>query len=112
MTPLDLALKYMDLVFKTGKLDLLRNILAEDLQFTGPFFSFKKAIDYINSLKEDPPKDFKYEMIKTFSDDTFACLVYWFSKPGIRTIMTQVFEIKNEKITKILLVFDKEVFKQ
>jgi hypothetical protein len=93
-------------------LDQLQEILAVDMQFRGPFHHYHQATDYINSLKSDPPENFRYEMIKTYSDDTSACLVYRFSKPGIKTIMTQIFEVKNDKITHILLVFDTKDFRQ
>ncbi|MEQ9216723.1 MAG: nuclear transport factor 2 family protein [Cyclobacteriaceae bacterium] len=88
MTPLELAKKYMQCVFKTGNLEELREILSDDLQFSGPFFNFDSADAYINSLREDPPKDFKYEIIKSYSDDSSVCLVYQFSKPGITTYGT------------------------
>jgi hypothetical protein len=112
MNPLELAHEYMNLVFTTCELDLLRNILAEELSFIGPYFTYNKAEDYIDSLKADPPEAFKYEMIKAYEDSTSACLVYRFWKPGIHTIMTQIFEAQNDKITRILLVFDTGAFRQ
>ena len=111
MTPIELALKYMELIFTNGQPSRLHDILAEDMQFRGPFYHFNKANDYINSLKMDPPENFKYEMIKSYSDETSSCLVYHFSKPGISTIMSQLFEVRSNKITRILLVFDSQVFK-
>ena len=110
MTPLELAEKYMDCVFKTGNLEELRNILSDDLQFRGPFFHFDSADDYVNSLRNDPPENFEYEILKSYTDNSSACLVYQFSKPGVSTPMTQTFEAIDGKISSILLIFDTGVF--
>ena len=110
MTPLKLAEKYMDCVFKTGDLEVLRNILADDLKFSGPFFNFDSADDYVNSLRNDSPEDFEYEIIKRYEDNTSACILYQFSKPGISTSMTQTFWTKNGKISSIMLIFDTGAF--
>lgn len=108
--PLELAEKYMNCVFRTGDLEELRNLLSDDLQFRGPFFSFDSANDYVNSLRKDPPENFEYEVIKSYSDEFSACLVYRFSKPGVSTVMTQTFETTHGKISSILLVFDTGAF--
>lgn len=110
MKPLDLALEYMDVVFGGKDIERLSNLLADQFSFQGPFFKFDSAVDYINSLKADPPKDFGYTMISTFEDEASACLVYRFSKPGVDTPMVQLFKINNGKISKILLVFDTAPF--
>lgn len=112
MEPLKLAQKYMDIVFRTGNFDQLRQILADDLKFRGPLYNFDTAGNYINSMKTDPPKDFEYKMIKTYEDNSSACLVYEFAKPGVSTIMTQTFEVEHDKIKSILLVFDTANFRQ
>ncbi len=112
MTPLELAEKYMQCVFKTGNLEELRSVLTDDLQFRGPFFNFDSANAYIKSLRDDPPKDFEYKIIKRYSDDSSACLIYQFSKPNITTPMAQTFEVVNGKIKSILLIFDTRPFQQ
>ena len=109
---MDLALQYIDIVFGKEDIDRLTNLLADQFSFQGPFFKFDSAADYINSLKADPPEGFGYTMISTFEDETSACLVYKFSKPGIDTPMAQLFETDNGKISKILLVFDSAPFLQ
>ena len=110
MKALELALKYMECVFQTNEFENLRDILAEDLKFKGPFFSFNSANDYINSLQKDPPLGFNYKIIKTYEDNSSACLIYKFSKPGVTTTMMQVFKTDEERIKDILLVFDTAVF--
>ena len=112
MTPLELAQKYMDCIFETGSLEKLRSILCDDLVFNGPLYKFRSADSYINSLRNDPPKDFNYRLIKSYGDETAACLLYEFSKPGVSTPMSQLFETRNGKISHILLVFDADKFKR
>ncbi len=110
MTPLKLAKKYMACVFKAVDFDELRSILADDLQFDGPFFNFDTADDYVDSLRSAPPQGFEYEEIRCYEDDSSANLVYLFSKPGISTAMSQTFWTNHGKITRILLIFDTGVF--
>lgn len=110
MTPLELAQEYMDIVFKMDDLERLRKILSDDLEFNGPLYQFNSADAYISSMQANPPRDFSYEMIKTYEDHTSACLVYQFSKPGISVPMVQTFEIQNDKIRYMLLVFDTQAF--
>ncbi len=110
MKPLDLALRYMHLVFITGDFDALWNILGLDLKFKGPVFEFESAEAYIKSMQENPPDRFEFEVLQTFENESSACLVYQFSKPGVSTLMTQTFKTKDQKINEILLVFDRKDF--
>lgn len=110
MTPLELAKKYMDCVFKTGDLEELRSILSDELQFKGPFFNYNTADDYVNSLRNDPPKNFDYKILNSYADNSSACLIYRFSKPGVSTTMSQTFEALDGKISSILLIFDTRAF--
>ncbi|WP_346755116.1 hypothetical protein [Splendidivirga corallicola] len=110
MTPLQLALKYMDIVFSNGDMMQLKGILAQDLVFNGPFHQSNTAKDYIDSMVEAPPEDFEYKLIQSFETASSACLIYEFIKPGVSTTMAQVFEIKNDKIIEIQLIFDTAAF--
>lgn len=106
MNPLNLALKYMQIVYKSEDYDQLNEILREDCIFSGSLYTFNSAQSYIDSLKKDPPNDFKYEIVNSYQDNNSACLIYNFRKPGIKTKMAQVFEISQNKITTIQLIFD------
>jgi len=112
MKPLDLALQYMDLFFNGDDVEALRPLLAGDFRFEGPFYTYDSADAYIAALKADPPEDFAYELMHAFENESSACLVFEFTKPGIRIPMIQLFEIKENKITKVLLIFDTGVFTQ
>jgi hypothetical protein len=110
MKPLEFAQKYMDILFSETDFDELKHLLAEDIQFRGPFYQCDSANDYLNALKSDPPKDFHYDIIQSYEDQSSACLIYQFSKPGVTTPMAQMFEIENDKIKKIALIFDSGAF--
>jgi len=110
MKPLELAKRYMEIFFSGVNFDELGKLFAKDFTFVGPFYRFESAEAYINSLKSDPPKDLKYKIMKTFEEETSVCLVYQFSKPGVTTYMTQIFEVDGGKIKKIVLTFDAGAF--
>lgn len=112
MRPLDLAMKYMEIFFSGDDLDELGPLFAPEFTFRGPFFSFDSGKEYIRSLKKDPPKDFDYTIIRSFEDESSACLVYQFSKPGVSVPMAQLFECRNGKISSILLIFDTRAFSE
>jgi len=106
MKPLKIALKFLDTFYHEEDPELLHELLRDDLVFEGPLYEFTSAEDYIESLRQDPPKEIEYRIIKSFSDDSSVCLYYEFIKPGIRTPMAQIFDIDNDKISRIRLVFD------
>ncbi|MCG8361733.1 MAG: nuclear transport factor 2 family protein [Pseudanabaenales cyanobacterium] len=110
MGPLDLAQKYMEIFFSGRDIADLSHLFSTDFTFSGPFYEFDSAADYLNSLKSDPPKNLHYKVIRAFENESLACLVYQFSKPGINIPMAQMFEVSNGKISKILLIFDTGAF--
>jgi hypothetical protein len=102
----DLALKYLEIFFSGGGFEALNEIFAEDLRFEGPFYRFDTARDYIDSLKSDPPIGCKYKLLRTCEDTGSVTVIYEFRKGNLITPMSQMFEIENGKISKILLIFD------
>ncbi len=106
MTNLETALKYMDIFYSGGDFDGLAEIFSVDLQFEGPFFRFDSAADYINNLKSDPPVGCEYRLIRVFESTGSVNLIYEFIKGEFRTPMSQLFEFENDRITRILLIFD------
>ncbi len=108
--PIDLAMKYMESFFGRSPIDVMEPILAENLIFDGPFHRSSTAKEYLDSLRENPPKDVNYKLEATFENEESVCLIYIFSKPGVETRMAQTFGISNGKICKISLVFDTDAF--
>jgi len=110
MTPLELANRYMRIFYGEEPIDSLTDIFSEEFSFKGPFHEFNTSKKYIESLKSDPPVGLEYKIIEAYENERSACLVYQFSKPGISTIMSQIFEVANGKISRIILVFDSGAF--
>ncbi len=112
MKPLDVALQYMGIFFSGQDLDRLYNILTDDVKFSGPFYQFESAQDYIESLQSDPPVECQYTLVQVFENGPFVNVIYQFSKPYVCAHMSQLFEVHNDKITKVLLIFDTGKFIQ
>ncbi|MBL1213698.1 MAG: hypothetical protein D8M61_10165 [Ignavibacteriae bacterium] len=110
MNSIELAEEYLNIFFQTQNFDELRKILHQNLEFIGPYYKFNSAEDYINSLKENPPYDCSYDIISSTWNESSANVIYTFRKPGVETLMSQFFKIKNSKIIKIILIFDTAVF--
>lgn len=108
--PLALAESYMKSFFGQAPLEMMGSLLADDLIFEGPFHKSFTAKEYIDALMEDPPKDVHYILEKIYEDENSVCLIYVFSKQGVETRMVQTFEVVDEKICKINLVFDTNAF--
>ena len=110
MTPLKLANRYMEIFYGEEPIDRLDEILSEKFSFNGPFHEFNSSAEYIDSLKLDPPVGLDYKIIEAYENENSACLIYQFSKQGMSTIMSQIFEVCNGKISKVILVFDTGAF--
>ncbi len=110
MGPLELAQQYMDILFTGKDVGRLGEILAEDCRFVGPFYQFDSARAYIDSLQSGLLSDFGFDIIKAYEDADSACLIYQFSKPGVDIPMAQVFEVTDNRISSILLLFDSAAF--
>lgn len=111
MKPLKIALKFLDIFYHEENIELLRELLHYDLVFEGPLYEFTSAEDYLESLKQDPPRGMDYRILKSFADESSVCLYYEFTKsdgdhPVVRTPMAQLFDIEEGKIRRIRLVFD------
>lgn len=111
MSPINLALEYLDIFMSGERLDRLHGLFAEDLEFKGPFFEFHSAREYVDSLKASPPTGCSCNILRTFENGPAVNIIYEFEKPGVRAEMSQFFEMEDGKIKKILLIFDSARFK-
>ncbi|MEW8506086.1 MAG: hypothetical protein AB2598_05240 [Candidatus Thiodiazotropha sp.] len=105
-----LVRKYMSCFFGEEPIENMRELLAHDLEFYGPFYEFGSADAYLESLRENPPEEMSYEILKEYSDSNSCCLIYRFKKEDLETVMSQTFEARDNKISKILLIFDTSKF--
>jgi hypothetical protein len=107
MKPTELAKIYMMSFFGKKPLKEMQSILAEDLIFTGTFYKYNTAEDYIQSLKENMPTDeIAYEILQEYENENSCCLVYQTRKQGLEETMAQLFEVNENKITRIRLILD------
>ena len=107
---IELAQKYMDAFFGKAPLESLEEIFADNLVFEGPYLYTTSARAYMNELRKNPPANVSYETEEIFEKENMVCMAYQFSKSGVKTRMVQIFEMNNEKISKIKLVFDTKTF--
>ncbi len=110
MTPLELVHRYMEIFYSGEKLDRLEPLMHDDFKFRGPFFKFNSSRDYIESLRAEPPLNCSYKIIEEFENNNTVNLIYTFAKPGITTIMSQLFRIRSNRIEEIHLIFDSAAF--
>ncbi len=112
MPAVDLVIQYLDIFFSGENLTELYDIFSADLKFHGPWINCTSPREYIESLQEDPPEECSYEIIHIFEKNNYVNIIYRFKKPGITTLMSQLFEVHNEKIVAIQLIFDSATFKE
>lgn len=105
MNPTKLATTYLNAFFGETPLEDIRDILSDDLQFTGPFYKYETADDYLASLKETLPEGVvNYEILKEIEKGNTCCIVY---KPEQdQEISAQLFEVVDNKITRIRFLAD------
>ncbi len=105
MTPRELAEAYLDR-FCAGDVDGLAALLTDDFSFTGPFFHCDEAAVYLEALRRSPAVDSAVEVLHAFEEGDRICLIYRFSKPGVSTLMSQLFEVRDGQVASSLLIFD------
>jgi hypothetical protein len=111
MSPAELAKIYLMSFFGEKPLEDMRSILNEDLKFTGPFYKYNTADDYIQSLKENMPIDaVSYRILQEFENENTCCIAYQSNNQGADETMAQLFEVNENKITRIRLLFDASKF--
>lgn len=106
MTPIELAKVYLMSFFGEKPVEDMRAVVVDDLEFNGPYYHFNTADEYIESLKERLPPESSYEILKELEKGNTCCLVYRYIRDGKEDIMAQLFEVNEDKITRIRLVFD------
>ncbi|CAM2064960.1 Nuclear transport factor 2 family protein [Sulfidibacter corallicola] len=110
--PLSLARQFLEILFSGRDLDRLYSLLAPSFQFEGPFLLADGAEAYVETLKADPPEDWRCQILESFVSQGSACLVYRFSKPGVSTVMMQTFRCGSDGIEHTRLVFDTAAFSE
>ena len=110
MPAAELAIQYLDIFFSGENLTGLYDLFSENLQFDGPLLNCNSAREYIENLQAAPPKECSYKILHIFEKDDYANIIYRFKKPGIVTLMSQLFQVRDNKIIAIQLIFDSGAF--
>lgn len=92
MGPLEVARRYMDILFTGEGMEALEEILAEDFSITGPIYKIESKAEYIEALLANPPSGIGYDVIGTFEgveaggngsgESGTASVFYWFKRGG------------------------------
>ncbi len=105
MTNRDIVLEYLT-CFCKGDISGVEAVLASDFQLTGPLYTFKSRDEYIQSLRDNPPKPSRYEILEIAESEVGISIFYEYHKPSGRLTIAQFFKLRKGKIGEILLVFD------
>lgn len=101
----DVAMEFLR-CFCAGDINGLVPLLAEDLQFKGPFYQFSSSDAYLDSLKNDPPEKCGYRVLNVMESGDSVSIYYDYEKSDGSITIAQLFTFKNQKTREILLVFD------
>jgi len=92
MTNRDIVLEYLK-CFCEGNISGVEALLALDFQLAGPLYTFKSRDEYIQSLREEPPKPSRYEIIGMAESNTGISVFYEYNKPSGRLTIAQFFKL-------------------
>jgi len=101
----ELAMEFLR-CFCAGDVNGLAALLADDLQFKGPFHEFKSSEAYVDTLKTDPPGKCGCLVLSVTENGDNVSVYYDYVKSDRTITIAQLFKFKNRKISEILLVFD------
>lgn len=101
----DIALEYLK-CFCNGDIEGLHPLLAHDLTFAGPFHSFGSSLEYLDSLRKDPPENCQYNILSITENVDSVAVFYDYHKSDHTIRIAQLLTIANQEIKDIVLVFD------
>jgi len=101
----DLAMEYLKR-FCAGDIDGLEALLAPNLRFAGTFNTYSSALEYLDSLRGDPPDKCGYKVVSVTENEDSVAVFYEYQKLEGAVQIAQLFRIKDRKIDDMLLVFD------
>ena len=101
----ELAIEFVR-CFCAGDVSGLASILAEDLQFRGPFHHFGSNQAYLDSLEAEPPEKCGYRVLSITENGDSVSVYYDYEKSDRTITVAQLFTIADQRIGQILLVFD------
>ena len=85
-------------------------LLTPTFRMEGPFFRFHSREEYLGSLAADAKEPRDFRILRLFEDGDEVMVLYRFMKPGVDTVMAQLFRFREEQIAETMLVFDGRAF--
>lgn len=104
-----LALQFIE-AFCAADIDRLGSLLADDLQFSGPFLQCQSRQAYLDALVENPPAPTPWQLIDALEGRDTVAIFYQYQKSSRPITIAQHFRIEDDKISQITLVFDTRPF--
>lgn len=105
MTNRDVAMEYLRR-FCAGDIDGLEPLLAANLSFAGTFQTYCSALEYLDSLRSNPPDRCGYKVLSVTENKDSVAVFYEYQKPEHVVRIAQLFGIRDQTIHDVLLVFD------
>ncbi len=109
MTNREVAVEYLE-HFCGGNVDGIASLLADDLDFKGPFHQFSSSVDYLQRLRDAPPAQVAYRVLGVTEGENSVSIYYDYQKERGALTVAQLFGFRDGKISSILLVFDTRGF--
>lgn len=104
MTHTQTALEYIR-SFAEGEIEKLGSLLAEGLQFTGPYLEVASRADYLDALRGDPPDRCDVAILSTTEEDNEVVVFYELTKSDGSLTLAQWFEFEGGHIARTRLAF-------
>ena len=92
--------------FCNGDINSLAELIAEDLKFKGPLFTFDSKEAYLEALYDDPPGKASCKIINITTNEDSVCVFYNYGKGDSHLTIAQHFKFLDNLIAEILIVFD------
>ena len=105
MNKKDAAIEFIR-CFCAADLQGMEDLLAPELKFTGPLFTFDSRQAYLESLQNDPPEQASYRLLSVTDNDDEVAIFYEYDKALDSMTLAQLFRFQGEQISEILLLFD------
>ena len=81
-------------------------LLAENLEFHGPFLKCNSREEYLSHLYDDRPVQGEFKIHELIEEGKKVCVLYEYLKPDFPILIAQFFTIENGLISRLRLVFD------
>ena len=92
--------------FCAGDVAALALLLAEDLRFSGPFYQFSSAEEYLKVLRDGQVEPSGYKLISVTEGDDSVSVYYDYEKSDGTITIAQLCIFREGRISEILVVFD------